>query len=142
MEIKVATVCQGNVAVCPQGESEWEKNILSYRSLSRHCTYPKLCNINLRNITLSNISKPWGTDVHSSNFIPYCHISLPYITNFVINANHHRSQPTPSHCAMCRYVEYHRLLLLLLMSLVKCWSHCHICHIIRKVKWSGPHQWR
>ena len=60
MEIKVATVCQGNVAVCPQGESEWEKNILSYRSLSGHCTYPKLCNINLRNITHSLISRNPG----------------------------------------------------------------------------------
>jgi hypothetical protein len=37
-------------------------------------------------------------DVYSSNLTPYCHISLPYITKFVINANHQRSQPTPSHC--------------------------------------------
>ena len=36
-----------------------------------------------------------GTDVRSSNIIPYCHISFPYITKFVINANHQRSQPTP-----------------------------------------------
>ena len=41
---------------------------------------------------------------------------------FVIDANHQRSQPTPLHCAMCQYVEYHLLLLLLLLHpLVECW---------------------
>jgi hypothetical protein len=58
------------------------------------------------------------TDVHSSNLTPYCHISLPYITKFVINANHQRSQPTPSHCAMCQYVECHLLLLILILILI------------------------
>src|ERR1700738_4365329 len=67
-------------------------------------------------------------DVHSSNLTPYCHISLPYITKFVISANHQRSQPTPSHRAMCQHVECLLLLLLLLMRLVECWCmhppHC------------------
>ena len=61
-------------------------------------------------------------DVRSSNLTPYCHISLPYITKFVINANHQRSQPTPSHCAMCQHLECHLLILILilLLPLVEC----------------------
>jgi hypothetical protein len=50
---------------------------------------------------------------------------------FVINANHPRSQPTPSHCAICQHVECLLLLLLLLLlliPLVECWwmrlPHC------------------
>jgi hypothetical protein len=61
-------------------------------------------------------------DVCSSNLTPYFHITLPYIMKFVINANHQRSQPTLSHCAMCQHVERHLLILLiLLMPLVECW---------------------
>ena len=72
--------------------------------------------------------------MRSSNLIPYCHISLPFITNFVINANHERSQPTPSHCAMCQYVECHLLILFLirLLNVGAC-----ICHIA----WEGQVEW-
>jgi hypothetical protein len=72
-------------------------------------------------------------------------VSLPYIMDSIINANHQKSQPTLSHCAMCQYVNCHLfilililLLLLLLMPLVECWC-MHMPHRTRKVKWSGPH---
>jgi hypothetical protein len=39
----------------------------------------------------------------------------------IINANHQRCQPTPSHCVMCQYVECHLLLLL------RCWC-MHMSH--------------
>jgi hypothetical protein len=87
--------------------------------------HPKLRNVNFHNVTLSNIPKPRGTDVGSSNLTPYCHIFLPYITKFVINANHQRSQPTPSHCTICQHVEC--LLLLLLKALIGCWC-MHLPH--------------
>ena len=43
----------------------------------------------------------------------------------VFNANHQRSQPIPSHCATCQYVECLFLLLslILLMSLVDLMVH-------------------
>jgi hypothetical protein len=66
-------------------------------------------------------------NVCNLNLTSYCHLSLPYITKFVINANHQRSQPTPSCCVMCQYVECHLLILILLfllMSLVECWCMC------------------
>ena len=58
-----------------------------------------------------------------SNLTPYCHISLLYITKFVIIANHQRrSTHTPSRCATCQHAECHLLILiLLLMPLVECW---------------------
>ena len=61
--------------------------------------------------TLISQNRRERTFVRSSNFTPCCHISLPYITNFVINVNHQRSQPISSHCAMCQHVECHLLIL-------------------------------
>ena len=81
----------------------------------------KLRSINLHNVTHSLTSRNLRERMFILQITPYCHISLSYIINFVINANHPRSQPTPSHCAMCQHVECLLLLLLLLLSLVECW---------------------
>jgi hypothetical protein len=54
-----------------------------------------------------------------------------------------RSQPTPSHCVMCQYVDSVSscscLVLLFLMLLVECW--CMLCYITREgqVEWTTPH---
>jgi hypothetical protein len=86
--------------------------------------HPKLRNINPHNVTHSLISQ------NSRERMFVVQNSLLIVTllslisqNFLINANHQRSQPTPSHCAMCQYVECHLLILilLLLMPLVECW---------------------
>ena len=58
---------------------------------------------------------------------------LSLISRIFIDANHRRSRPTPSHYTMCQYVEYHLLLLLLLLF----WCHllnvgACICHIARE----------
>ena len=107
--------------------------------------HPKLRNINLHNITHSIIS-PNPRDARSSNITPYCHISLPYITNFVIKANHQRSQP--SHCAMCQHVECHILIIIISIILLFFFFFLHkllnigacICHITREgqVEWTPP----
>jgi hypothetical protein len=56
---------------------------------------------------------------------------LSLISHFINYAIHPSSQPTPSHCTVCQYVDCHLLilnLLLLLMSLVEYWCmrppHC------------------
>ena len=56
--------------------------------------------------------------------------SMHDITKFVVNANHQRSQPIPSHCTMCQYVECHLLIILLplLMPLVECLSTANIAY--------------
>ena len=67
-------------------------------------------------------------DVRSSNpLLIVTFISL-IPQNFVVNANYQRGQPTPSHCAMCQYVECHLLIIfLLLLPLVECWC-THMSH--------------
>ena len=85
-----------------------------------------LNSINLHNVTHSLISQnPKETDVHSSNLTPYCHLPLPYITNFVINATHKKKS---THTLALRHVStcgvspsYSYFPLPPLMPLVECW---------------------
>ena len=76
-------------------------------------------------------------DVCSSNLSPYWHISLPYITNFVINANHQRSQPALRHVSICGVSPSDSSL----SSYVTYWMLLHAYATSPgKAKWSGPHQ--
>ena len=60
--------------------------------------------------------------------------------NFDISANHQRSHLTPSHYAMCQYVECHLLLNDYSFSYAICWMLVHACATSPgKFKWSGPH---
>jgi hypothetical protein len=81
--------------------------------------------------------KPLG----NSNLTPYCHISLPYITNIVINAYHEKSTDTLTlrHVLICGVPPSY--------SYSSISSSCAICWMLvhayatcpGKVKWSGPH---
>ena len=109
-----------------------------------HCVHPKLRNINLHYIThsvISQIPRQRMFIVHS--LTPYCHISLPYITNFIINASRQRSQPIHTlalrHVSICgvspssSFSSYD----------ATCWMLVHACATSPgKAKWSGPHQRR
>jgi hypothetical protein len=84
--------------------------------------HPNLRDINPHNVTHSLIS--WNP--RERMFVDQ--ISLLIVTFLSLLSQNLwlmqtiRSQPTPSHCAMCEYVERHLLiLLLLLMPLVECW---------------------
>ena len=94
-----------------------------------HTIHLKLRNINSHNAIHSLISRIPRERMFKVQISLLIGISLSYITNFVINANHQRSQPTSSHCAMCQYVECHLILILiLLVPLVDSWCmhmpHC------------------
>ena len=86
------------------------------------------------------IPKPRGTDVHSSNLTPYCHISLPCSTNFVSNANHQGSQPhtlTVLHVSICGVSSSSSSSSVTSWMLVRAYATSP-----GKTKWCGPHQWR
>ena len=107
--------------------------------------HPKLYNINPHNVTHSLI--PWNP--RDRMFV--VQISLPHIMNFVINAKNSthtlilrqyggvindKIQPTPSYCAMCRYVECPLFLFILLhMPLVEMLVHGSTT-LPRKAKWN------
>ena len=76
-----------------------------------------------------------GTDVCSSNFTPNCHISLPYITKFVINATTKEVNPHPC-IAPCINMWSVTFLFFHLLNVGAC-----ICHIAREsqVEWTTPH---
>ena len=86
--------------------------------------HPTLRNINPHHFLISRNPKICSQlKSHSllSHFFPL------YQFFFISNANQQRSQPTPSHCAICQYGECH--LLLLLVPLVECWR-MHIPHLV------------
>ena len=110
---------------------------------NKHKIHPKLCNINLHKLTHSLISQCPRERISVVQIaLLIVAFSLPYITKFVINANHQRSQPTSSHCTTCQYVECLLLLPLLpLMPLVECWC-VHMSHCTRRrseVDHTTPH---
>ena len=80
----------------------------------------------------------------SSNLTPYCHISLPYITNLVINENHQRSQLIPSHlCHVSTCGVSHSYFYSSSSSDAICWMLVHAYATSPgKAKWSGPHRRR
>jgi hypothetical protein len=43
---------------------------------------------------------------------------LFFITIFFINANHPSSEPTPSYCDMCQHVEWHLLIVIIIVNLL------------------------
>ena len=97
--------------------------------------HPKLHNRNLHNITHSLIS---GNPREPMFVVQISILIVTFLSFksriFVINANHQRSQPTPSHCTMCQYVECHLLnllLLLLLMPRNECWC-MHMPHHLER----------
>ena len=83
--------------------------------------HPKLRNINPHNVTHSLVSQ------NPRERMLVVQISLLVVTFLSpISQNlslmyHPRSQPTPSHYAMCQHVECLLLLMMMMMPLVECW---------------------
>ena len=80
--------------------------------------------------------EPYRTDVRSANLTPQCHVPFPNITNFVIDANRQRSQPTPltlRHVSICEVSSS--------SSYATCWMLVHAYATSSgKAQGSGPHQ--
>ena len=82
----------------------------------------KLHKINLHNVTHSLIARNHMERMFIVQISFLSVTFLPYIMEFVINANHPRSQLTPSHYVIFQHVECHLLILILLFTpLVECW---------------------
>jgi hypothetical protein len=115
------------------GDKNYNAMSTSWSSLPhRLLIHPKLRNINLHNVTHSLISRNPREQIFVVQISLLIVIFLFLISQmFVIKhkclslmrSNHQRNQSTPSHCAMCQYVECR----LLLLPPVECWC-MHMSH--------------
>ena len=126
-------ICKGFVGYLPSRQVPPMTTIL-HRFISLHI-HPKLCNANLHNVMPTSLISQKPRERMFIGFTPYCHIFLPCITKFVINANHQRKLTHTlalRHVSTCKVSSssFH----------VTCWILVHASATSPgKTKWSGPH---